>query len=110
MRKSQPVNLTASVRQRLLNRAREKGEDFNLILMCYGSERLLYLLAQSHYADRFIHKGAMLFTVWANQVYRPTRDLDLPRYGDSSQQALTKVFQEICLTDVDKDGLLALII
>jgi len=105
MRKRQPVNLTASVRQRLLNRAREKGEDFNLVLTRYGLERLLYRLARSQYADRFVLKGAMLFAVWANRVYRPTRDLDLLGYGDSSQQTLTKVFQEICLTDVEPDGL-----
>jgi len=105
MRKRQPINLTASVRQRLLNRAREKGEDFNLVLTRYALERLLYRLARSQYADRFVLKGAMLFAVWANRVYRPTRDLDLLGYGDSSQQMLTKVFQEICLTDVEPDGL-----
>lgn len=105
MRKRQPINLTASVRQQLLNRAREKGEDFNLVLTRYALERLLYRLAQSQYADRFVLKGAMLFAVWANRVYRPTRDLDLLGYGDSSQQMLTKVFQEICLTDVEPDGL-----
>jgi predicted nucleotidyltransferase component of viral defense system len=105
MKKRKPVNLAASVRQRLLNRAREKGEDFNLILTRYGLERLLYRLALSQYADRFILKGAMLFTVWANRVYRPTRDLDLLGYGDSSQQTLMKVFQDICLADVEPDGL-----
>lgn len=106
MRERQPVNLTASVHQRLLNRAREKGEDFNLVLTRYALERLLYRLAQSQYTDRFVLKGAMLFTVWANRVYRPTRDLDLLGYGDSSHQTLTKVFQEICLTDVEPDGLI----
>jgi len=105
MRKRQPVNLTASVRQRLLNRAREKGEDFNLVLTRYALERLLYRLARSKYTDRFVLKGAMLFAVWANRVYRPTRDLDLLGYGDSSHQTLAKVFQEICLTDVEPDGL-----
>ena len=47
----------------------------------------------------------MLFAVWANRVYRPTRDLDLLGYGDSSKQTLAKVFQEICLIDVEPDGL-----
>lgn len=105
MKKRQPVNLTASVRQRLLNRAREKGEDFNLVLTRYASERLLYRLSRSQYVDRFILKGAMLFAVWVNRAYRPTRDLDLLGYGDSSQQALIKIFQEICLADVEPDGL-----
>lgn len=105
MRKRKPVNLVASVRQRLLNRSREKGEDFNLVLTRYALERLLYRLARSRYDNRFVLKGAMLFAVWSDRVYRPTRDLDLLGRGDSSQQALTKVFQEICLTDVEPDGL-----
>jgi len=105
MRKRQPVNLAASVRQQLLNQARDKGDDFNLVLTRYALERLLYRLTRSQYADRFVLKGAMLFAVWANRVYRPTRDLDLLGYGDSSQQTLTKVFQEICLTDAEPDGL-----
>ncbi len=105
MRKRQPVNLASSVRQRLLIQTREKGEDFNLILTRYALERLLYRMAQSQYADRFVLKGAMLFAVWSNQIYRPTRDLDLLGYGDSSQQTLRKIFQEICLTDVEPDGL-----
>jgi len=105
MRKRQPVNLAASVRQQLLNQARDKGDDFNLVLTRYALERLLYRLTRSQYADQFVLKGAMLFAVWANRVYRPTRDLDLLGYGDSSQQTLTKVFQEICLTDAEPDGL-----
>ena len=42
MTQKEPVNLPASVRQRLLNLSRDRGEDFNLTLMRYGTERLLY--------------------------------------------------------------------
>ena len=38
-------NIEASVLQRLLNISRERNEDFNLILIRYASERLLYRLA-----------------------------------------------------------------
>lgn len=54
-------NIAASVRDRLLALARERGEDFQLILTQYGLERLLYRLSQSVYRERFILKGAMLF-------------------------------------------------
>jgi len=37
-----PANLAASVRQRLLNGARERGEEFQLTLTRYAIERLLY--------------------------------------------------------------------
>ncbi|MBS3761898.1 MAG: nucleotidyl transferase AbiEii/AbiGii toxin family protein [Planctomycetes bacterium] len=48
-----PSNLAASVRQRLLNLSRERGEDFNLTLVRYGTERLLYRITKSPYAEQF---------------------------------------------------------
>jgi len=100
-----PSNLTASIRQRLLNRSREQNEDFSLTLIRYAIERLLYRLAQSVYADQFVLKGAMLFVVWTNRTYRPTRDLDLAGYGDNSPDRLRKIFTEICELGVEPDGL-----
>ena len=47
MNKRAKKDVAASVRQRLLIIAREKGEDFNLILTRYGLERALYRLSQS---------------------------------------------------------------
>jgi len=46
-------NTAASVRDRLLSLARERGEDFQLLLTQYGLERLLYRLSQSDYRERF---------------------------------------------------------
>jgi predicted nucleotidyltransferase component of viral defense system len=50
-------NIPASVRQRLLNLSREKGEDFNLLLTRFALERLLYRLGESSFSDQFILKG-----------------------------------------------------
>lgn len=97
--------LAASVHQRLLNRSRKYAEDFNLLLVRYAIERFLYRLSQSPYADRFILKGALLFWVWQTPIHRPTRDLDLLGFGSSSPTAIAEVFQQICLTDVESDGL-----
>ena len=58
-------NVAASVRERLLNRARRDGIDFNLILRRYFFERFLYRLGESGVAGRFILKGAMLLQLWA---------------------------------------------
>jgi hypothetical protein len=57
----QTRNLPASVRQQLLTLSRDRTQPFDLILVRYGSERLLYRLSQSHYVDRFLLKVAMLF-------------------------------------------------
>lgn len=105
MSKSSPANLAASVRQRLLNLSRDRGEDFNLVLTRYAIERFLFRLTKSPYVDRFVLKGATLFALWTGRAHRPTRDLDLLGYGDSSGKALAKLFKDICTMDVEPDGL-----
>ena len=67
MTKGKPRNLAASVRQRLMNLAREKNEDFQLVLTRYALERLLYRLSQSEHRDVFVLKGAMLFQLWGDR-------------------------------------------
>ena len=54
----------ASIRQRLLDRARTRGEDFQLVLDRYAVERLLYRLSVSPHRDQFLLKGALLFALW----------------------------------------------
>ncbi len=76
-------NISASVKARLQNVAATRGEDFNLLLLRYGIERLLFRLSQSPHADRFLLKGAMLFVVWDEKTHRPTRDLDLLGFGST---------------------------
>lgn len=70
-------DIAASVRQRLLNLAKERGENFDLVLTRYGLERLLYRLSRSRFADQFMLKGAMLFSLWSDDPHRATRDVDL---------------------------------
>ena len=48
MSKEKPRNLAASVRQRLLNLSRTRGEDFQFVLTRYALERFLYRLSQAH--------------------------------------------------------------
>lgn len=68
------TNIAASIRQRLLNLARESKEDFGLLLTKYSLQRVLYRIAESKYRDQFVLKGALLFELWTDQRYRPTRD------------------------------------
>ena len=103
MSESTGNHAAASVRQRLLNRSRETGEDYNLLLTRYGNERLLYRLSVSPHAGRFVLKGALLFAAWTGVPHRPTRDLDLLGRGDPSPDALAGVFRELCDLPVDRD-------
>jgi len=97
-------NLAASIRARLLNRAKAAGEDFNLTLTHYGLERLLYRLSISPHADRFLLKGALLFSLWYDQPHRPTRDADLLAFGPEGIDEMVASFREICAIDAD-DGI-----
>ena len=55
------TNIDASIRGRLLNRARTEGSDFQLYLDRYACERFLYRLGASEDRDRCILKGANPF-------------------------------------------------
>lgn len=97
-------DLAASVRARLLNRAKAEGSDFNGVLVRYALERLLYRLSRSAHADRFLLKGAMLFTLWYDMPHRPTRDVDLLGFGASDLESITQTFRDIASVAVE-DGI-----
>lgn len=98
------ANRIASIRQRLLDRARIHGEDFQLVLDRYAVERLLYRLSVSPHRDQFLLKGALLFALWFDAPHRPTRDADLLGIGPADGERLHAVIAELCAIDSD-DGL-----
>jgi predicted nucleotidyltransferase component of viral defense system len=104
--KRTPKDIGASVRDRLLRLARERGENFQQILTRYANERLLYRLARSLHGSRFVLKGASLFVLWTGRSHRATRDVDLLGFGDPSEARLKHVFAEVLTADVEDDGLL----
>jgi hypothetical protein len=86
----------AGLHQRLLNLARDRGADFNLMRQRYAGERFLFRLAVSSEVDRFVLKGAALFLVWAGTKFRATRDVDLLASAPADHQALGYSFEAIC--------------
>jgi predicted nucleotidyltransferase component of viral defense system len=94
----------ASVRARLLNVAKATGTDFNLVLVRFALERLLFRLSTSAHSDRFVLKGALLFTLWYDLPHRATRDADLLGFGLSDTGSMASVFRDIASVAVD-DGI-----
>ena len=90
-----------------MNLARKRGEDFNRLLVRYALERFLYRLSQSEHQDKFVLKGAMLFTLWLpdRPMHRATKDLDLLGYGNPNTEDVIRRFQEIIETSAEDDGL-----
>jgi hypothetical protein len=99
------TNVAASVRQRLLNLAIQRGEEFQSILVRFANERLIYRLAVSPYAGDFVLKGAMLLYAWSAFPFRATQDVDLLGRGEITAESLSSVFREICEAKVADDGL-----
>lgn len=97
-------DIAASVRARLLNVAKAQNSDFNQVLVRFALERILYRLTQSKHVDRFVLKGALLFTLWYDMPHRATRDADLLGFGASDLESVARVFREIAAVAVD-DGI-----
>jgi len=102
--KDKPANLPASVAARLRNIAQVKNIGLDLILRRYAIERLLHRLSLSPFRERFLLKGAMLFTAWLDDSFRPTQDLDLLGFGDTTIERIATTFKAICLQETNDDG------
>jgi hypothetical protein len=100
------VNMAASVHQRLLNKAQKSKRPFNELLHYYAMERFLYRLSRSKYSEKFILKGALLFTAWEVAESRATMDIDLLGKMKNEPGSIAQVVKEICGHDDDhNDGL-----
>ena len=95
---------SVSVRARLLNLARQEGEDFQRMLIRFAIERLLYRLSNSEHADDFVLKGATLFAQWLGKPHRATKDLDLLGRGGPEIERLVRVFREVAVVACPEDG------
>ena len=80
-------NVAASIRQRLLDLTRAKNGNFQDCLDRYAVERLIYRLSLSDARERFLLKGALLFTAWFDVPHRPTRDADSIRVVEIREQS-----------------------
>ncbi len=99
-----PKNLAASVKQRILNLARAQGRGFDILLVRFALERLLFRLSQSAHRDNYVLKGGMLVTQWLDHENRETRDADFLGFGDADAEKIKAIFAEIMAIAGD-DGL-----
>lgn len=93
----------ASIHARLLNLARARGDNFNIILNRYALERWLYRLSVSEAREGLWLKGALLFDLWFDVAHRPTRDADFLGFGAIDPAALGEVIRRVSAIESD-DG------
>lgn len=98
-------DVAASVRARLLNQAKARGEEFEWTLTRFAAERLLFRLGESDARDRCILKGASLLAVWLPDPYRATRDVDVLLSGQADDAAIRSLVEEVCAVTCLEDAL-----
>lgn len=97
-------NVGASVRQKLLNRARADGRPYQAVAQLYAMERFLFRLGASDVAERFILKGGLMTMTWAAEYARLTKDIDLLGRGASSVDDVVASMKRVLHTEVSDDG------
>lgn len=105
MKKKNPQDVSASVHQRLLNKARELGRPFDELFQYFSMERFIYRLSKTPHAQKFVLKGALMFTAWNIQATRTTKDIDLLGKLENSVEAMISVMKDTCVQTVDPDGM-----
>lgn len=98
-------DLAASVRERLLNRARAQDRPFQELLQYYAMERFLYRLSRSRQAEQFILKGALLLTAWRAPLSRSTMDIDLLGRTSNELEHVRALFAQLCDLESEPDGI-----
>jgi hypothetical protein len=71
----------------------------------FAAERLLYRMGKCSARDRCILKGASLLTAWLPDPYRVTRDVDVLLSGQTDDDAIRSLIEEICAVECPEDGL-----
>ncbi len=88
-----------------MNKSKETARPFQEVLQYFAMERFLYRLAQSRHADKFILKGAVMFTVWGGPTSRPTKDIDFLARMENDVEPVVEVMRDICGQVMEADGL-----
>jgi hypothetical protein len=94
--KQNTKNISKSIKQKLLNYAQKNHLNFNMILIQFFNERMLYRISVSDYSSNFILKGALLFLAHDISRFRLTKDIDLLGSDISNDiEDIKEIFYEI---------------
>jgi hypothetical protein len=93
-------NVSASLRARLVEKARERGITFQYATMLYMQEGLLARIAASAYADKLILKGGFLLLANQQAPGRTTKDIDFLGEGiPNDEKELVGIFAKLAAID-----------
>ena len=94
-----------SIRAKLLHISKKENISFQLMIIRYFQERLLYRLSISDYKNTFCLKGGVLLYLFEEHKSRPTMDIDfLAENIKNETENLKKIFGEICKVQYENDA------
>lgn len=99
-------NKAKSLRTKLFNLSKKEQLNYQMLIIRYVHERLLYRLSISEYKTKFYLKGGALLYATEQQDARPTLDIDF--LGDcinNDKICIHKAFTDICSIICTEDGL-----
>ncbi|REL24830.1 nucleotidyl transferase AbiEii/AbiGii toxin family protein [Rhodohalobacter sp. SW132] len=97
--------VSVSVHQRLLNKAKQTERPFNELFQYYAMEKFLHRISLSPYAEEFILKGALLLRATGISEIRPTKDMDFLGPDNSDVIEIKQMLADCCKISVKDDGL-----
>lgn len=99
-------DIAKSIKAKLLCLAKKKQLDYQLLIIRYLYERLLYRLSISDYREKFYLKGGALLYAFEKEFPRPTLDIDFLVVKIKNDIAhIRDVFMEICSLSCEEDGI-----
>ena len=99
-------DIAKSIKAKLLNLAKKEQVDYQLLVIRYLYERLLYRLSISYYRENFYLKGGALLYAFEKEYPRPTLDIDFLGVKIKNDAVHIKnAFIEICSLICDEDGI-----
>jgi predicted nucleotidyltransferase component of viral defense system len=103
------IHSIISIKSRLKNIAEKEKKTYQLTLIRYFTERLIYRLSISPFKNHFCLKGGALLYAFEQETSRPTMDLDLLGLNIVNEQARLKtIFQSITQIACEEDGVVFL--
>jgi predicted nucleotidyltransferase component of viral defense system len=98
-------NLSKSIRAKLLNISKKENISYQLMIIRYFQERLLYRLSLSEFNNNFCLKGGVLLYIFDQKKSRPTIDIDfLATQINNDKKDVKNVFSEICKIEYVNDA------
>ena len=98
-------NLAKSIRAKLLHISKKENISYQLMIIRYFQERLLYRLSLSEFNNNFCLKGGVLLYMFDQKKSRPTIDIDfLAIQTNNDKKYVKNIFSEICKIEYKNDA------